>query len=390
LRNGNPGTFISVETLYFHFPKLISDFRRNDINVCYDTVCTSWMTKEELKMKKIVYFLLAICVLAAGAVILYRSSVSDNAISVTVYVSEDQVFSEPILKDFEQETGIKVNAIYDTEETKGTGVMNRLIAEKDNPQADVYWANEPIRAEILKQKGISTPYSSPLAKNFPAMFKDPDSFWTGFSARARVFVVNKNVKDVPKTIMAYTDPGRKGKGVIANPLFGTTTSEIAALFTIWNDDRAKKFMADMKSNGTAVATSNGESTDFVAVGQYDFSLVDSDDAVNRMRQGKAINMIYPDQGKNDIGCFIVPNSVVLVKGAPHSDKGKKLIDYLLSAETEGKLAYADCAQIPLNPSVETPKELKPLSKIKVMKVNYSEVAKKMIEIQPFLKKWAGL
>src|SRR6267143_1717815 len=65
--------------------------------------------------------------------------------TVVVYVSEDQVFSEPILKDFERDTGITVKSVFDTEESKSTGVMNRLIAEKDNPQADVYWANEPVR-----------------------------------------------------------------------------------------------------------------------------------------------------------------------------------------------------------------------------------------------------
>lgn len=92
---------------------------------------------------------------------------------VVVYVSEDQVFSEPIFRDFEAETGIKVKAVYDTEETKSTGVMNRLIGEMHNPQADVYWANEPIRAIVLKQKGISEQYFSPNAEGIPANFKDP-------------------------------------------------------------------------------------------------------------------------------------------------------------------------------------------------------------------------
>ncbi len=53
---------------------------------------------------------------------------------VVVYVSEDQVFSEPIIEDFEADTGIMVMAVYDTEETKSTGVMNRLIAEKAIPR----------------------------------------------------------------------------------------------------------------------------------------------------------------------------------------------------------------------------------------------------------------
>ena len=44
---------------------------------------------------------------------------------VVVYTSEDQVFSEPILRDFEKETGIKVKALFDTEETKGTGTQGR-------------------------------------------------------------------------------------------------------------------------------------------------------------------------------------------------------------------------------------------------------------------------
>jgi len=52
-----------------------------------------------------------------------------------------------------------VRAVYDTEETKSAGAMNQLIAEKNNPQADVYWANEPIRAEVLRQRNIAAPTS---------------------------------------------------------------------------------------------------------------------------------------------------------------------------------------------------------------------------------------
>jgi len=340
-------------------------------------------------MKKGMFLLGAVGVLVVGGLGCSGSDTSQQS-QVVVYVSEDQVFSEPILKDFEKDTGIRIKAVYDTEETKSTGAMNRLIAEKDNPQADVYWANEPIRAEVLKQKGISASYESPNAKDIPAVFKDPEGFWTGFSARARVLVVNNNVEEKPRTILDYTDSRWQGRAVIANPLFGTTTSEIAALFTVWGDEKAKQFLDDMKANDVVISTSNGESTDFVASGKYDFSLVDTDDGVNRMRQGKPITMVYPDQGENGRGCFIVPNVVVLIKGAPHPRQARLLIDYLLTRETEKKLAFADCAQIPLHPGVPIPPEIKPLSEIKVMQVNYAEVAKKMVEIQPYLKSWLGI
>src|SRR6266550_8006334 len=130
---------------------------------------------------------------------------------VVVYVSEDQVFSEPILRDFERDTGIRVMAVYDTEEAKSTGVMNRLLAEKNNPQADMYWANEPIRAAVLKQQGIAVAYRSPNAEGIPADFKDAQGYWTGFSARARVLIVNQTVSGKPKSITSYADPASKDR-----------------------------------------------------------------------------------------------------------------------------------------------------------------------------------
>jgi iron(III) transport system substrate-binding protein len=311
--------------------------------------------------------------------------------TVTVYVSEDQVFSEPVLKDFERDSGITVRAVYDTEEAKSTGVVNRLIAEKQNAQADVYWANEPIRAEALKQQGITAPYVSEAATGIPADFKDPDGHWTGFSARGRVMIVNRNqhLPSVPDSVLTYTDSRFKGRGVIANPLFGTTTAYISALFAAWGDEKGNQFLNGLKSNGVRLSTGNGETADMVASGEFAFGLADTDDAVSRIRQGKPVTMVLPDQGDSQIGMLILPNAVMMIASAPHPETARRLIDYLLSKETERKLAFADCAQIPLHPGVAVPAELKPLEAIKTMKVDYRKVAAKMRELQPALKQWAG-
>jgi iron(III) transport system substrate-binding protein len=172
-------------------------------------------------------------------------------------------------------------------------------------------------------------------------------------------------------------------------LFGTTTTQIASLFYAWGDERGKRFMDDLKKNSIKISTSNGESADLVASGEFDFSLVDSDDAINRMRQGKPVEMGCPDQGASGIGCLILPNAVALLKGAPHAENARKLIDYLLSPQTERKLAFADCAQIPLHPSVETPADVLRLDQIKTMQIDYAVVSKKLQDIQPFLKRWIG-
>jgi iron(III) transport system substrate-binding protein len=338
-------------------------------------------------VKKILWISVALVVVAG--IILWRFYSSGGEPTVVVYVSHDQVFSEPILKDFEKDTGIKVRAVYDTEETKSAGAMNRLIAEKNNAQADVYWANEPIRAEVLRQRGIAAPYISSNAAGIPETFRDPNGYWTGFAARARVLIVHQGVNPRPTSVFSYRDPRWRARTVIANPLFGTTTDQIAALFVRLGDERGQTFMQDLHDNAVKISPSNGDSADLVARGEFAFSLVDSDDVVNRMKQSQPVDLVYPDQGDNEFGCFIVPNAVVLITGSPHPESGKKLIDYLLSKETERKLAFSDAAQIPLHPGVPMPPQLQPIETIKVMKVNYTEIAAKLQAIQPFLKSWVG-
>src|SRR6516165_668284 len=96
--------------------------------------------------------------------------------------------------------------------------------------------------------------------------------------------VNKNAGAKPDSVLAYASPQWRGKTVMANPLFGTTTAEIAALFVLWGDERAQGFMAALKANAVKLSPSNGDSADLVANGEFAFGLVDSDDVVSRRRQ----------------------------------------------------------------------------------------------------------
>ena len=334
-----------------------------------------------------IFPLFVVCCFLAGCGATPQMPASSK--TVVVYVSEDQVFSEPILKDFEKDTGIQVRAVFDTEEAKSTGVMNRLLAEKNNPRADVYWANEPVRADVLRQQGISTPYKPRNASEIPEQFKDKEGYWTGFSARARLLVVNKKAKKKPVGVLSYADAEFKGRAVIANPLFGTTTAQMAALFSLWGDEKGKQFLAGLKAAKVKLSTSNGESADLVASGEFDFALVDSDDAIDRIRHGKPLEIVYPDQGEKDAGVLIIPNAVTLIRGGGNPENGKKLMEYLVSKETESKLARADCGQIPLHSGVQGPAEIKPIDQIKTMKVNYSELGAKLQAMQPVLKDWVG-
>jgi iron(III) transport system substrate-binding protein len=310
---------------------------------------------------------------------------------VVVYSSVDEVFAEPIGKQFEQETGIKVELVPDTEETKSTGLLNRLIAEKERPRADVFWSGDPVRAAILNSKGVSAAYNSPAAKGLPAEFSDSEHHWTCFSARARVIIYNKDLvaeDQQPTSIYDLADSRFKGQACLANPLFGTTSMHAAALFQALGDDEAEKFFQSLVANDVRILSSNGEVRRRVANGEFAIGLTDTDDVNVAIQEGKPVGFVYPDA--DGMGTLVMPNAAVLISDGPNGENGKRFIDYLLRAETESALARSEAAQMPLRADVVLPDgfPFESVAQLKALSVDYGTLADKLEEISGgFLKQW---
>jgi len=315
-------------------------------------------------------------------------NISENV--VVCYTSTDQEFAEPVLKEFERKTGIRVLAKYDTEETKTTGLVNLIQQEKSRPQADVFWSSETGRAIALKTAGCLAPYKSPNGEGIPSQYKDAESYWTGFSARARVIIYNTQLVQgkPPSSIFDALKSEWKGKVAIANPLFGTTSFHATALFVTWGDEKAIDFFSEAKSNGMQVLPSNGAVKNAVAEGRAAWGLTDTDDANVALRDGRPVGVIYPDT--NGIGTPVMPNTVSLIAGAPHPETAQKLIDFLLSPETEKQLAELDCVQMPLHANVVTPANVKTVSEVKAMELNYVRVSERIKEVDKILRDLLGL
>ena len=306
---------------------------------------------------------------------------SAEAGEVTIYVSTDRVFSEPILRGYEQKTGVRVNVVYDTEETKSTGLANRLLAEKGNPQADVFWSNEPVRTLVLKSRGVLSPHRSPDAAGIPSEFKDADGYWTGFSARLRVIVYNTNLvkaEDAPRSVLDLADPKWREQTAIADPRFGTTSFHVAALYAELGDARADEFFGRLKANGVKVVPANSVVCDMVSRGEVKVGLTDTDDVNVAIEGKKPVAMVLPD--RDGMGVPVMPNMLSVIAGAPHSEAGKKLIDYLLSPEVERMLAQSEAVQIPLHGGVEAPKNIPPLSSFKPMTLDYGKAAGRVEDV----------
>ncbi|NWH05412.1 extracellular solute-binding protein [Desulfobacter latus] len=298
-----------------------------------------------------------------------------SAQEVVVYTSVDKIFSEPILQHFEKETGIKVAALYDVEASKTVGLVNRLIAEKNRPKADVFWNSEVTRTIQLKKEGVLTPYKSVHWDAFPKIFKDSQYYWTGFAARARVLIYNTNLlsdKNVPDSIFEFTQPAWRGKVTMAYPLFGTTNMHVAALYSLIGPEKTEDYLRGLAANETLIVNGNSVTRDLVVEGKIPIGFTDTDDANVAVMKGKPVKIIYPD--KKGIGTLLIPNTAALIKDGPNPQNGKQLIDYLLSRETESRLAFGESAQMPLRSGVKKPAHMPDYSEIKAMEVDYMEVA----------------
>lgn len=292
-----------------------------------------------MKSKKIVAVITAITMMA-GALSLGGCG-SKKQQEVVVYTAIDEVFSQEIIDDFEKETGIKVNVVYDTEANKTTGLVNRIIAEKDNPVCDVFWNNEFVQTISLEKQGVLESYVSPSASDIPDYYKSAQNNWTAVGGRARVLLVNNDLlapENFPTSVADFANGTYTGDQLaIAYPMFGTTKTMAAALYAQWGPEKAKEYFQNIVDLGVNVVDGNSVTKDMAASGQVAIGFTDSDDAREALEDGANVTMVYPDQGEGQMGTLLTPSTVALIKGAPNQDNGKIFIDYILRESTERKL-----------------------------------------------------
>jgi iron(III) transport system substrate-binding protein len=314
-----------------------------------------------------------------------------EAHTVTIYVSTDRVFSEPVLREYERRSGVKVNPVYDTEETKSTGLANRLLAEKARPQADVFWSNEPVRTLVLKSRDVLAPYTSPSAQGIPPALADPAGYWTGFSARMRVIAYNTRLvkpEEAPRSVFDLADAKWRGHVAIADPRFGSTSFHVAALYALAGDQKMDDFFRRLKENGVRVVGGNSVVRDLVARGEAKVGLTDTDDVNVALEDGQPIAMVLPD--RDGLGVPVMPNMVSLIANAPHPDEGRRLIDYLLSSDVEKQLAQSEAVQIPLHAGVAGPKNIPAIDTFKPMTLDYAKAAARVEDVTARLASILGL
>ncbi|MGW7378524.1 2-aminoethylphosphonate ABC transporter substrate-binding protein [Streptomyces sp. NPDC054794] len=269
------------------------------------------------------------------------SAASDDKV-VTVYSADglkgengdgwyDQVF-----KDFQKDTGIKVKYV-----EGGSGEMvQRALREKNNPQADVLVTLPPF-IQQADSKGLLQKYEPKDAELVSGADKAVDGTWTSVVNNYFGFVYNKKeLKQAPKTWEELLDGKYKNKLQYSTP--GVAGDGTAVLIKAMNDfggkDAALAYLKKLQANNVGPSASTGKLAPKVDKGEL---LVANGDVQMNYAQSKdmpGLGIWFPAKEGGKPTTFALPYAGGLVTGAPHSENGKKLLDYMLSQKAQKQVS----------------------------------------------------
>jgi iron(III) transport system substrate-binding protein len=146
---------------------------------------------------------------------------------------------------------------------------------------------------------------------------------------------------------------------------------VACLFAALGEERATDYLDSLKNNNVQIHGGNKGCATAVSGGTAAFALTDTDDAIIEVEAGKPVRIVYPDVEADGMGTLFLPNTLAIVKGAPHRAEAEELVNYLLSAQVEKQLAVGPSAQIPLNKLSKPNPRVKGPSQIKAMEVDFA-------------------
>ncbi|PKL51159.1 MAG: iron ABC transporter substrate-binding protein [Candidatus Riflebacteria bacterium HGW-Riflebacteria-2] len=335
------------------------------------------MTKRTDQTKLRLYLAVFLTVATFFATVL-TSGCSSSEPEVIVYTSVDQPFAEPVFRAFAEKTGIRVRPVFDTEAAKTVGLANRLRAETAAPKADVFWSSEFSHTIRLAKEDVFAPYRPAQAEDIPAHFRDAHNLWTGSGQRARVLIINKDKlppEEWPKSLAELlAEKWQPEQITVARPLFGTTNTQASAIYAREGEQGLRNFFDSLKQGQAAFVDGNASTRDRVVAGTSLVGLTDSDDAVVAIKRGDPVAMLFPDQGDDQSGTLLIPNTAALVKNGPNPDQGKAFLDYITSSEGELMLTRLGEGFFPIRRNLATQLDWLPKNGVRELQVSLPEVA----------------
>ncbi|HWR66669.1 MAG TPA: ABC transporter substrate-binding protein [Bellilinea sp.] len=281
--------------------------------------------------KWVVIALLAVMVLAACQPA--AEEITDTELNLLCTPQEQ--WCQGMKQEFEAKYGITVNYV----RMSSGEALARVLAEKDNPQFDIWWGGPADSFISAKGSGLLEPYDSPNYANLvdPAKTKDVDNQWVGIYMGSLGFATNTDWLAANPGVEAPTSwddllkPEFKGQVMVAHPSSsGTSYTALATILQLRGEEAGWEYIRQYAGQVSQFTKSGAAPAKFVGQGEAAVGIVFSHDIVNEIDNNKLpLKLTFPAEGTGyEIG------AMAILKGAKHMQAAKLWFDWALTPEAQ--------------------------------------------------------
>ncbi|ANE46230.1 iron ABC transporter substrate-binding protein [Paenibacillus swuensis] len=260
-----------------------------------------------------------------------ETAVAENK-EITVYTALEDDQIQAYLESYKTAyPDVKVNIVRDS-----TGIITaKLLAEKDNPVADVVWGTAATSLLVLDQNGMLEGYSPKGVEKVLPEFKDnkEPAHWVGIDAWETAFAVNtveleKKGVAVPKSYADLIKPEYKGMIVMPNPASsGTGFLTVSGLLQLMGEEEAWKYMDKLNENMASYTHSGSKPAKLAGTGEYPIGISFGYRSIQEKQKGAPLEVVFPTEGS---GWDVEANA--LMKKENIKPEAKAFLDWAISAE----------------------------------------------------------
>lgn len=277
----------------------------------------------------------------------------DESMRLTIYTSHKEEVYMPIVREFEERTGIWVDVI-----TGGTNeLLERIESQQDNVEADVMFGGG---VESLKAyEHCFSPYVVGSSGSIREPHQAEDAVWTPFSALPVVLIYNTKLVSPDKITgwSSLSDPIFRGRIAFADPAISGSSFTALATQILAGNSMGKTLATLAENLQGKTLSSSGDVLNAVADGSYLVGITLEETALKYIAAGADLAMVYPEEGTS-----CVPDASAIVKGAPHSENAKKFLDFTVSYEVQQMLSESSYRR-PVRSDIPAGESLLPLQDI---------------------------
>jgi len=258
------------------------------------------------------------------------STMAASAVELTVYTAvEAEDLKKYAAKFNEDYPDIKINWVRDS-----TGIVTaKLLAEKNNPQADVIWGLAATSLLLLKSEGMLEPYSPKGVEKLDKKFVDKSTppAWVGMDAWVAAVCYNtveaaKNNLTPPKTWKDLTKPMYKGMVIMPNPnSSGTGFLDVSSWLQLFGEEGGWKFMDGLHENIARYTHSGSKPCKLAAAGEIPIGISFAFRGAKSKAKGAPLDIIVPEEG---VGWDM--EATAIVAGTSKLKAAQTLVDWSIT------------------------------------------------------------